>query len=54
MGDMGEYAIFVWSCYGSVALLLTLLCVQSWRAKRRDEKELRNLQVRFDEIIKQD
>ncbi|MDG1438358.1 MAG: heme exporter protein CcmD [Emcibacteraceae bacterium] len=51
---MGEYAIFVWSCYGAVVVLLTALCIQSFVAKRSDEKELDNLQSRFDEISNQD
>jgi heme exporter protein CcmD len=54
IGGMGEYAVFVWSCYGAVVVILTGLCIQSWTAKRRDEKELENLQSRFDELNKQD
>ncbi|MDG1708564.1 MAG: heme exporter protein CcmD [Emcibacteraceae bacterium] len=51
---MGEYAIFVWSCYGAVVILLTALCIQSYVAKRNDEKKLENLQSKFDEISSQD
>lgn len=41
---MGEYAIFVWPCYGAVVVLLSALGFSSWKNKRDDEKKLNELQ----------
>lgn len=41
---MGEYAIFVWPCYGAVVVLLAVLGYSSWKNKRDDEKKLSELQ----------
>jgi heme exporter protein CcmD len=50
---MGEYAIFVWLCYGAVILVLTALCYSSWNNKRSDEKKLRALQQEHEEVQSQ-
>lgn len=50
---MGEYAIFVWPCYGAVVLVLTVLCYSSWKSKRRDEKKLSDLQNEYEEMQNQ-
>lgn len=44
---MGEYAIFVWPCYGAVVVLLGLLGFSSWNNKRADAKKLNELQAKL-------
>ena len=51
---MGEYAIFVWPCYGAVVVLLTVLCYSSWNSKRADEKKLNELKQELESISKQE
>ena len=46
---MGEYAIFVWPCYGAVVVLRTVLGFLSWKSKRDDEKKLKALQQELEE-----
>lgn len=50
---MGEYALFVWPCYGVVVALLTVLCYSSWKRKNDDEKKLSALQGEYEEMQNQ-
>lgn len=49
---MGEYAFFVWSCYGAVVVILSVLGLLSWKSKQDDENELKSLQQKFDQLNK--
>ncbi|MBT5186850.1 MAG: heme exporter protein CcmD [Kordiimonadaceae bacterium] len=51
---MGEYAVFVWSCYGAVIVLMTALAFISWKNKKTDEKKLNALSKQLEEMNKQD
>jgi len=51
---MGEYAIFVWSCYGAVVVLMTVLAFINWKDKKADEKKLIILSKQLEEMNKQD
>jgi heme exporter protein D len=42
--DMGGYASFIWPSYAVTFLVLGVLAVTSWRAMRRSEAELKELQ----------
>jgi heme exporter protein D len=42
--DMGGYAAFVWSSYGLVALVLSVLAWTSWRARAAAAAELAALE----------
>ena len=51
---MGEYAFFVWSCYGAVVVLMTVLAFTSWKDKKSDETKLNALSKQLEEMNKQD
>jgi heme exporter protein CcmD len=51
---MGEYAIFVWSCYGAVVVVMTALAYLSWKSKKSDEKLLDELNRQLEEMNAQD
>lgn len=47
---MGEYALFVWPSYAAVVIILGVIGIQSWIAKRKDEKELETLNRKYEEL----
>jgi len=51
---MGEYAVFVWPCYGAVVVLLGFLGFSSWKTKRNDAQKLKELQKEFANLEEQD
>ena len=51
---MGEYAVFVWPSYGAVVIILTVIGIQSWISKRKDEKELEKLTRKIEAISEQE
>lgn len=51
---MGEYAVFVWSSYSAVVIILGVLGIQSWISKRKEEKELEILSRKFEQLNDQE
>lgn len=44
--DLGPHAIFIWLCYGTVALVVSGLIAWLWLDGRRRERELLDLEQR--------
>ena len=40
---MGEYGVYVWSCFG---LTLAIVALNEWLARRRHRQEYRDAEVR--------
>ena len=44
--DLGKHAVFIWLCYGAVALVVAVMILALWLDGRRQSRELAQLDAR--------
>ena len=51
---MGDYGIFIWSCYSVTILSIVLLGYASWKGKIKHEKHVKELEDYIEELCRDD
>lgn len=51
---MGEYSIYIWSCYGVVILMVAGMSFLYYRHKKSGQKQVKLLEDYIDQLTKED